>query len=475
MKFTVVSHACLYIEHKDIKLLIDPWIIGSCYWRSWWNYPEVSQNLINQIKPTHIYITHLHWDHFHGPSLRKFEDLNPTILLPKHFNKRMKKDLLKDFNFSNIKELDHGKIYKLRDGFKLASYQFGSIFIDSSLVVEADGFTILNSNDCKTFGLSLKHIINNHPRINFSFRSHSSATPIPQCIRGINVNETDRTPSDYADDFIAFARATKSEHIIPFASSHIYLHELTRKLNKFYSNPSFIKKQFDLRRESNQKCKIMVSGSSWSKDEGFRIKNHDFSKLETDISKYANKYHEKLEKQKYIEIKQTLNKKAFENYFYGFLDSCSFILNFLNFRFGFLIEEKKNSTNYLCIIDGVRKKVQIIEIIGEDEVYNNSLAFVIKTPIYVFNDCNTKKMHNTYTPSKLLEIIFTEKNSFKKLNRYFALVDLYENDTLPLTKLISVRNIIIILRRWRELFDMIYYFFSIKIKKKKLYTLWHKL
>ncbi len=82
------------MEHEDIRLLIDPWIIGSCYWRSWWNYPEVSDDLINKIKPTHIYISHLHWDHYHGPTLRKFKDLNPIFLFPKHFNLRMKEDLL---------------------------------------------------------------------------------------------------------------------------------------------------------------------------------------------------------------------------------------------------------------------------------------------------------------------------------------------------------------------------------------------
>ena len=83
MRFTVISHACLYIEHKDIRLLIDPWIFGSCYWRSWWNYPEVSRTLLETINPTHIYLTHLHWDHYHGPSLRKFHDIDPTIS-PKH-------------------------------------------------------------------------------------------------------------------------------------------------------------------------------------------------------------------------------------------------------------------------------------------------------------------------------------------------------------------------------------------------------
>ena len=475
MKFTVVSHACLYIEHEGIKLLIDPWIIGSCYWRSWWNYPEVPKNLIKKIKPTHIYITHLHWDHYHGATLRKFQELNPTILFPKHFNKRMKEDLLKDFKFTKIKELNHGQKYKLSDNFRVASYQFNPICIDSSLVIEADGIKLLNCNDSKTFGFSLKQIINNHPGIDFAFRSHSSASPIPHCIKNVDVEKTNRTPSNYADDFIAFAKETKSKYVIPFASSHIYLHQLSKKFNKYYSHPSYIKNQFESKINVQQECKIMVSGSSWSKDKGFQIRNHDFTKLKSDIENYSDKYQHKINKQLELEGKQKLNKKAFENYYFKFIRASSFPLKLLNFRFGFLINEKKNSIKHLCIIDGKRRKTKIIEIYKENEIYKNKLDFVIKTPINVFNDCNIKKMHNTYTPSKLLEIIILGKNGNKNLNKYFDLVDLYENDSLPFYKLLSIRNLIILIRRWREFFDILLYIYLVKIKKKKIHNLWHSL
>ena len=161
MKFTVIGHACLYIEHQEVKLLIDPWIKGSCYWRSWWNYPKVDEKLISDLNPTHIYITHLHWDHYHGPSLRLFKKINPKILMAKHFNKRMRNDFVKDFQFNDIKELVHGKKYKLANDFAITSYQFNPFIIDSSLVIEASNTTLLNSNDSKVFGLSLKQIIKN--------------------------------------------------------------------------------------------------------------------------------------------------------------------------------------------------------------------------------------------------------------------------------------------------------------------------
>ena len=34
MKFTILSHACLYVEQGDVALMVDPWLRGSAYWRS---------------------------------------------------------------------------------------------------------------------------------------------------------------------------------------------------------------------------------------------------------------------------------------------------------------------------------------------------------------------------------------------------------------------------------------------------------
>ena len=126
----------------------------------------------------------------------------------------------------------------------------------------------------------------------------------------------------------------------------------------------------------------------------------------------------------------------------------------------------------MCIIDGKNKSTKIETIRSEAEIYSYKLDFVIITPIYVFNDCNTKKMHNTFTPSKLLELIIISKNGGNKLNRYFALIDFYENDCLPLTKLFSWRNLIIILRRFREIFDVLIYIYKVKLRKLKIYKLY---
>jgi hypothetical protein len=36
----VLSHAGLSVTGSGVNLICDPWLVGSCYWRSWWNYYE---------------------------------------------------------------------------------------------------------------------------------------------------------------------------------------------------------------------------------------------------------------------------------------------------------------------------------------------------------------------------------------------------------------------------------------------------
>jgi L-ascorbate metabolism protein UlaG (beta-lactamase superfamily) len=68
LKFTILSHAGMLVEHQGTSVPIDPWLTVSCYWRSWWNFSEPDEELIENLKPDFVYITHLHWDYFRNSS-----------------------------------------------------------------------------------------------------------------------------------------------------------------------------------------------------------------------------------------------------------------------------------------------------------------------------------------------------------------------------------------------------------------------
>ena len=81
MRFSIVGHATLYVETERAHLLVDPWLFGSCYWRSWWHYPPISDVPESWLAPEYLYLTHHHFDHFHYPTLRRV-DRNTHILVP---------------------------------------------------------------------------------------------------------------------------------------------------------------------------------------------------------------------------------------------------------------------------------------------------------------------------------------------------------------------------------------------------------
>ena len=71
MRFTVIGHACLRIETSGPTILVDPWLTGSCYWRSWWHFPADADPTPELLAPDVVYMTHHHFDHFHYPSMRR--------------------------------------------------------------------------------------------------------------------------------------------------------------------------------------------------------------------------------------------------------------------------------------------------------------------------------------------------------------------------------------------------------------------
>ena len=69
MRFTVLGHGALSVEAAGTRLLVDPWLLGSCYWRSWWHYPPTELR-DDDLAPDFVYLSHHHFDHFHYPSMR---------------------------------------------------------------------------------------------------------------------------------------------------------------------------------------------------------------------------------------------------------------------------------------------------------------------------------------------------------------------------------------------------------------------
>jgi UDP-MurNAc hydroxylase len=460
MKFTILSHAGLSVEHNGVKIISDPWLIGSCYWRSWWNFPEPPAELIANLQPDFIYLTHLHWDHFHGPSLRKLFAPETQILVPKVHTTRMLRDL-EWLGFKNVTEVPHGSQVTLGEDFTLTSYQFGTS-VDSAMLLSGGGYTLFNCNDSKCFGLPLQQITRKFPKIDFILRSHSSANAIPHCIEDYESSFANlRSQQDYIEEFSHFALHIGARYAIPFASNHCFLHKETFHFNNNAVRPEAIRpyyQQLAAKLHQESECVIMPPGSTWSEQEGFAVLPFDHANLEDYLEKMLVRHSTALTQQYEKEQQTVADFEAFQTYFQNFLNAMPWVLRkLLKLQFVFRTRDQNGEHNWL--VDMVANKVEALS--GNTKNYA-----VIETPAVVLNDCTQIWMFSAWTPSKRLKIYLPTPGHLSTINVLFALLDLYELEVFPLTNNLSWRSVGVWSRRWRDLVEAAQLILKHKVLKR---------
>ena len=466
--FKIHSHACFEVKTSRASLLVDPWLIGSCYWRSWWNYPPVKDINFEKLNPNVIYITHVHWDHWHGPSLRKF--LNKDILIVTHDepNKRSRRDL-ENFGFSNIKILKHNEVFEFED-IKITPYQFGLFLNDSALVVETENLKILNANDCKIAGQSLEQIKRNHGKFDFALRSHSSAND-RVCYEIIGSQKSFDDPEHYSRSFKLFMDSVKPRYAIPFASNHCHLHKDVFHFNNIINDPyqleRVILKNGGL---ESSKFKIMLSGDSYDTMKGFEINDNKkyFNFKEKYLLQYAdvnkvllNDYYKK-------ESKQKLNKRTLKK-FESQLDSIPRFLKRKLKGWKFLVLLSKDDDFEYLEVNPYNSIVQIIE-----DKDLSSYSTKIYIPLIIFNDAVNMNMFHHAGISKRNKYVFQNESELEKwdiLNKYLEKIEL---EVFPLTFNYFINFTKTYVRRWREIIVYIKALFYLN-KGLKIYDVEEKI
>jgi UDP-MurNAc hydroxylase len=440
MDFTILSHAGMLIRSQGVSLIVDPWLVGSAYWRSWWNYPKPSDAWQSVTDLDFVYLTHMHWDHFHGPSLRKLPS-SATVLIPDAFFGRMKDDIL-DFGFKNVVELRHGKTVKLAPGLEVTSWQFG-LTMDSTLVVSDGTTTLMDMNDCKITGWPLRQVLRRHPKIDFVFRSHSSAQPYPFCVRAEDPRELSyRQNEDYLREFADTARLTGARYAVPFASNHCFLHKETRRFNTTAVSPVDVKRHFDKHGPRDSECVVMVPGDSWSDREGFKLQEHDFfDNRDRHLAAYAAEVAPLLEEQYRREERARLKFSAFETYFRDVIASVPRAARLL-FK-PVVAFTLSNRPGPAWVLDFDRRAIY------ESAAVPADAAFTIDVHEAVLKDCIEKRLFATWTPSKRLSVDL-KKGRVRDFLMFLQVLDLHEYGYLPLRRMLSWRFVSRWAPRWRE-------------------------
>lgn len=435
---------------------MDPWLIGSCYWRSWWNYPPVDKESVVNLKVDAIYITHVHWDHWHGPSLKRLFSKDTLIITHDEPNKRSVNDL-RAIGFKNIKLLKHGEPCEIGD-IKITPYQFGLFLNDSAVVIETPEIKLLNANDCKIAGAALRSIINRHGPFDFALRSHSSANDrVCYTLESGDYSFDDK--DHYSRSFALFMNAVKPKYAVPFASNHCHLHKDVYGLNNLVNDP--FKLEDYLRQNSllsEVDLKVMLSGDQWSSDDGFEISTENkkyFENKEKYIAEYRDQVSDKLERYYALENSIKPNSRIIQM-FETQISSIPKILRSRlgDFKYKMVLFNDSREHHYL-----VTPKRACVEECDS----SMDLGATVRIPIKIFLDSVAMNMFHHSSISKRNQYIFKTEQQLLQFEKFQDLLEYVELEVFPIRLKYMINLTKAYVRRWRE---VIVYVQAFLLKRK---------
>jgi hypothetical protein len=235
MKIKYVSHACMYIETADSKIVIDPWFQGPAYQQQWNVFPKpVDTDFIKDVD--HIIITHGHEDHLHADTLRLFPR-NTKILYPYQW-KDSAVAFLKELGFHNIQECLSLEAIQLTATTRIT---FVANSLDAIVVVEDDGEIMVDLNDAlnahhkKIIWWLTASLKERWPKIDYLVCGLGGAGYFPNTVhfRGKDDREIGLLRERFlAHKFCELVRELQPDHVVSFVPGFALLDEKKQWINE---------------------------------------------------------------------------------------------------------------------------------------------------------------------------------------------------------------------------------------------------
>lgn len=171
MDIEYVTHASFKLDNGNKTLLVDPFYFFDEFLGSFiCHFPprELTPESLGRIN--YLYSSHIHPDHCHPQTLEKIRNQVEQVVLPNERNALV--ELYANAGFTSPRILKNGETISIDDGINITAYWDGTV--DTALVVEMDGCTILHQNDCRLSPSTLKTIASRH-KIDFAFLLYTSA------------------------------------------------------------------------------------------------------------------------------------------------------------------------------------------------------------------------------------------------------------------------------------------------------------
>jgi len=210
-----LNHASLLVQAGDVRLLFDPWLEGTAFSGGWGLRYDNPRAFDLGATATHLWISHWHSDHLHGPSLAKLAAANPdmTVLANVSANFSML-ERLESFGFRDVRPLGERERVDLDEDTSVSRYPTAGI--DNMLHITSGRWSMLNYNDCNLPAKAIQSLRRRIGRVDLLFTNYNHAGKL------FDVVDDEARKAQLVRVLELTVDALEPSQVIPFASNHYY-------------------------------------------------------------------------------------------------------------------------------------------------------------------------------------------------------------------------------------------------------------
>ena len=226
MRFINFGGATAIVEHNGKRILFDPWLDEGIFHGAWYHFPPPVLGIEDIGHVDYVYISHIHEDHCSAGTIKHINTDAEIILMDRAPN--LVKNFLhsNDFNFKKIHLIPPRTPTELESGLIVDMVEPNpndemARLIDSSLVLNWDGFTLYNANDCQPHPDGIEYIKQNYEKLDLALLPYSGGSGYPSCY--VNLSDEEKLSEKYRiiearfHTFIESVRQLNPSAVLPFA------------------------------------------------------------------------------------------------------------------------------------------------------------------------------------------------------------------------------------------------------------------
>jgi L-ascorbate metabolism protein UlaG (beta-lactamase superfamily) len=210
-----LNHASLLVEVGRVRMLFDPWLEGTAFSGGWGLRYENPDAVEVGATATHLWISHWHSDHLHGPSLEKLADANPDVVVLANVSANFSMvDRMTSFGFRDVRPIGERETLELDS--ETICCRYPTAGIDNMLHIVSGSWSILNYNDCNLPAKAIQSLRKRIGPVDLLLTNYNHAGKL------FDVVDDETRKSQLIETLDLTTETFEPTRVVPFASSHYY-------------------------------------------------------------------------------------------------------------------------------------------------------------------------------------------------------------------------------------------------------------